>query len=156
MRSAIGRIVDKATRIAQEALDDARTQVRVDTADEYRQDTETVYHEAVAAWYRSYIPRKYNRTYKLYGLFNSRIDAEGYVEWEISEDLDYPSWKPGPWDPFDQIFERGLHGGWVGAHSPVYSAPIPRLFEIGLDEIKQNRFGQIKNEFYKLFWSRYR
>ena len=156
MRSAVERIAEKAMRIAQEALDDARTSVRKNTANEYRQDMETVYHESVAAWYRSYIPYRYNRTRKLYGLFSANVDGAGYVDWEISEDLNYPSWKPGPWDPFNQIFERGLHGGWVGTHAPAYSAPIPELFEIGLDEIKLNRFGQIKNEFYKLFWSRYR
>lgn len=158
MRSSVARIADKAMRIAQEALNDARANVRKKHSAEYKQDIETVYAEAVAAWYRSYIPLKYRRTYKLYTLFNADINAEGYVNWEISEDLDYPSWgeERKPFDPFSQIFERGLHGGWVGSHSPAYSAPIPDLFMIGKDEIKTNRADQIKDEFYKVFWSRYR
>lgn len=156
MRSAVGRIADKAMRIAQKSLEEARTNVRKSHSAEYKRDLETTYAEAVAEWYRGYYPIMYNRTYKLYTLFNATIDAEGYVDWEISEDLDYPSWKPGPWNPFEQIFENGLHGGWVGDHTPAYSTPIPDIFMIGVDEVQDYRFGQIKDEFYRIFWSQYR
>ena len=155
MRSSIERIAEKATRIAQEALEEARKNVRKEHAKEYEEDLHTAYAEAVAEWYRGYIPYKYNRTGKLYTLLQTEVDAEGYVSWEISEDLNYPSWKPGPWDPFDQIVERGLHGGWVGSHSPAYSTPFPGVFEATANELQYDRLLSVKNEFYKVFWDKY-
>lgn len=162
MRSSIDRFAEKAMQIARKSLEEARTKVRKESASEYKQDLETVYAEAVHAWYDSYIPYQYNRTGKLYGLFESEIDAEGYVNWEISEDLSYPSWGKAkkPWDPFKQIFEHGLHGGWIGRwppyREPVRSAPIPDLFLIGEKEIKRNRLLDVKKEFYDVFWSNYK
>lgn len=144
---------------AQKAFDEAKVVASSELSKTIADDLQMTYEMSVAAWYRSYIPYMYNRTYQLYRLLDIQDDSSGgniNVRWEINgEGLRYRSWGSGSFDPWTQIFLVGFHGGWIptrannvgrpvegaaeimdGYRWPVQSTPIPELFEQSKAELE--------------------
>lgn len=144
---------------AQKAFEEAKIIASSELARPIAEELQGIYDEAVATWYQSYIPYKYNRTHKLYQVMTVEdLSSAGdiNIRYAFSDDaLHYPSWGKGSFDPYTQIFEVGFHGGWiptssqnVGEHVdgaaeimggyrwPVQSTPIPELFEDSKKELE--------------------
>lgn len=144
-----GELIEKATKVAQELYEEAKDKAIKEVSADIPEDLETIYREAVSAWYRAYIPSAYSRNYSLYSLIDVERggDAGNGIGWKVSGDnMTKAQWGKGSFNPWYQIYYGGYHGGPIGRRtmdgdfitmwSPPHSAPIPNLFQIGIDELE--------------------
>ena len=149
--------IAKATRVAQELYEESMEKAIDDVSPSIPEDLETIYWEAVHAWYGSYSPLMYKRHNSLYGLLwveHGGNAADG-IGWKITDDnMTRASWGNGSFNPWYQIYYGGYHGGPIGMRtddgdyitkwSPPHSAPIPQLFDISKQELEEEYSNRVK------------
>ena len=166
-------LVAKATKVAQDLYEEAKDKAIKDVSDDIPEDLETIYREAASEWYKSYLPSVYNRHYSLYNLIeveHGKNAADG-IGWRVTGDkMTNTSWGKGSFNPWYQIYYGGYHGGPIGwwtndgdyitVWSPPHTAPVPNLFQIGIDELETTYSTRVKalirDEVQKNFDSRFK